>query len=78
MVEKSAGQTLLESSYKLASPEDNSEYYDEFASHYDAEFADALDGIILLQSLRLIAIRPRQTTHRLLISDAEPDLLRGP
>ncbi len=42
MVEKSAGQTLLESSYKLASPEDNSEYYDEFASHYDAEFADAL------------------------------------
>ncbi len=42
MVEKSAGQALLENAYKLSSPEDNSEYYDEFASYYDAEFADAL------------------------------------
>jgi SAM-dependent methyltransferase len=42
MVEKSAGQALLENAYKLSSPKDNSEFYDEFASSYDAEFADAL------------------------------------
>ncbi len=42
MTEKSAGQTLLEKSYKLSNPEDNADYYDEFASTYDSEFADAL------------------------------------
>ena len=42
MGEKSDGQALLENAYKLSSPEDNSEYYDEFASCYDADFADAL------------------------------------
>jgi len=42
MNEKSAGQSLLENAYKLSTPEDNVDYYDAFASTYDAEFADAL------------------------------------
>lgn len=42
MAEKSAGQTLLENAYKLSSPEDNLEYYNEVAAHYDADFADAM------------------------------------
>ena len=42
MIEKSAGQSLLENSYKLSTPEDNVDYYDAFASTYDTEFADAL------------------------------------
>ena len=42
MIEKSAGQSLLENAYKLSTPEDNLDYYDAFASTYDTEFADAL------------------------------------
>lgn len=42
MAEKTAGQTLLENAYKLASPQDNSEYYDKIAASYDADFAEAL------------------------------------
>ncbi|NRB19678.1 MAG: methyltransferase domain-containing protein [Rhodobacteraceae bacterium] len=42
MIEKSAGQSLLENAYKLSTPKDNVDYYDAFASTYDAEFADAL------------------------------------
>lgn len=42
MTEKSAGQNLLEQSYTLSTPEDNADYYDAFASTYDAEFADTL------------------------------------
>ncbi len=42
MIEKSAGQTLLENAYKLSTPEDNVDYYNAFASSYDADFADAL------------------------------------
>jgi predicted TPR repeat methyltransferase len=42
MTAKSKGQTLLENAYKLATPEDNEVYYNEFAETYDAEFADAL------------------------------------
>jgi SAM-dependent methyltransferase len=42
MTEKSAGQSLLENAYKLSTPEDNTDYYDAFASTYDSEFADAL------------------------------------
>jgi SAM-dependent methyltransferase len=42
MTEKSAGQTLLENAYKLASPADNAVYYDAFASTYDSDFADNL------------------------------------
>ncbi len=42
MVQKSAGQSLLENAYKLSTPEDNAEYYDAFASTYDTDFADAL------------------------------------
>jgi len=42
MNEKSAGQSLLENAYKLATPADNSDYYDSFASTYDTDFADAL------------------------------------
>jgi SAM-dependent methyltransferase len=42
MIEKSAGQSLLENAYKLSTPEDNVDYYDAFASTYDTEFADAL------------------------------------
>ena len=42
MIEKSAGQTLLENAYKLSTPEDNVDYYDAFASTYDTDFADAL------------------------------------
>ncbi len=42
MTEKSAGQTLLEKAYKLSTPDDNSDYYDAFASTYDSEFAGAL------------------------------------
>jgi SAM-dependent methyltransferase len=42
MIKKSAGQTLLENAYKLATPDDNAEYYDAFASTYDMEFADEL------------------------------------
>ena len=42
MAAKSKGQSLLENAYKLATPDDNKIYYDEFASSYDAEFANAL------------------------------------
>ena len=42
MIEKSAGQTLLENAYKLSTPDDNADYYDAFASTYDVDFADAL------------------------------------
>ncbi len=42
MIKKSAGQTLLESAYKLSTPDDNEEYYNAFASTYDLEFADEL------------------------------------
>lgn len=42
MIEKSAGQSLLENAYKLSTPEDNADYYDAFASTYDMDFADAL------------------------------------
>ena len=42
MIKKSAGQTLLENAYKLASPDDNAEYYNAFAPTYDMEFADEL------------------------------------
>ena len=42
MIEKSAGQSLLENAYKLSTPEDNVDYYDAFASTYDTDFADAL------------------------------------
>jgi hypothetical protein len=35
MIEKSAGQTLLENAYKLSTPADNAEYYDASASTYD-------------------------------------------
>jgi len=42
MTSKSKGQTLLENAYKLATPQDNKAYYNEFARTYDAEFADAL------------------------------------
>lgn len=42
MTAKSKGQTLLEDAYKLATPQDNKAYYNEFAETYDAEFADAL------------------------------------
>ena len=42
MAEKSKGQSLLENAYKLATPDDNKVYYDEFASSYDAEFATVL------------------------------------
>ena len=42
MTGKSKGQSLLENAYKLATPDDNKVYYDEFASSYDAEFAGAL------------------------------------
>ncbi len=42
MIEKSAGQSLLENAYKLSTPEDNVDYYNAFASSYDTEFADAL------------------------------------
>ncbi len=42
MTAKSKGQTLLENAYKLATPQDNTAYYDEFAETYDAEFAQAL------------------------------------
>lgn len=39
---KSRGQILLENAYKLETPQDNETYYDEFASTYDSDFADAL------------------------------------
>jgi len=42
MIEKSTGQILLENAYKLSTPEDNVDYYNAFASCYDADFADAL------------------------------------
>jgi SAM-dependent methyltransferase len=42
MIEKSAGQTLLENAYKLSTPDDNADYYDAFASTYDVDFAGAL------------------------------------
>ncbi len=42
MTEKSAGQTLLEQSYTLSTPEDNADYYDAFATTYDTDFADTL------------------------------------
>jgi len=42
MIEKSAGQTLLENAYKLSTPEDNVDYYNAFASSYDTDFADSL------------------------------------
>ena len=42
MIEKSAGQSLLENAYKLSTPEDSVGYYNAFASSYDTDFADAL------------------------------------
>ena len=42
MIEKSAGQTLLENAYKLSTPDDNADYYDAFASTYDTDFAEVL------------------------------------
>ncbi len=42
MIEKSAGQSLLENAYKLSTPEDNVGYYNAFASSYDTDFAVAL------------------------------------
>jgi len=42
VIEKSAGQSLLENAYKLSTPADNAKYYDAFASTYDTDFADAL------------------------------------
>jgi predicted TPR repeat methyltransferase len=42
MAKKSKGQRLLENAYKLATPDDNKVYYDEFASSYDTDFANAL------------------------------------
>lgn len=42
MTGKSKGQSLLENAYKLATPDDNKVYYDEFADTYDSDFADAL------------------------------------
>jgi SAM-dependent methyltransferase len=42
MTEKSVGQSLLENAYKLATPADNADYYDAFASTYDMDFADTL------------------------------------
>ena len=42
MTKKSVGQTLLEEAYKLSTPDDNAEYYNEFAATYDLEFADEL------------------------------------
>lgn len=42
MTPKSKGQTLLEDAYKLETPQDNKTYYDEFASTYDSDFAEAL------------------------------------
>jgi SAM-dependent methyltransferase len=42
MPEKTAGQILLESAYRLSTPKDNEEYYDEFAASYDGDFADTL------------------------------------
>ena len=42
MTKKSAGQSLLENAYKLATPEDNEAYYNAFAATYDSEFADEL------------------------------------
>ncbi len=42
MIEKSAGQSLLENAYKLSTPEDNVDYYNAFAASYDTDFADAL------------------------------------
>ena len=42
MEKKSKGQRLLENAYKLATPDDNKVYYDEFAATYDADFASAL------------------------------------
>jgi len=41
-MEKSKGQSLLENAYKLATPDDNKAYYDEFAATYDDDFAYAL------------------------------------
>ena len=38
MPEKSVGQSLLENSYKLATPQDNAGYYDAFAPSYDSDF----------------------------------------
>ena len=42
MIEKSAGQSLLENAYKLSTPDDNVEYYNAFAASYDTDFADTL------------------------------------
>lgn len=42
MTDKGKGQTLLENAYKLATPEDNKDYYRAFASTYDDDFARAL------------------------------------
>ena len=42
MTGKSKGQSLLENAYKLATPDDNKIYYDEFADTYDSDFADVL------------------------------------
>lgn len=42
MSDKTAGQVLLESAYRLSSPGDNEAFYDEFAASYDGDFADTL------------------------------------
>ena len=38
MPSKTPGQSLLENSYKLATPGDNAAYYDAFAPTYDSDF----------------------------------------
>lgn len=42
MRKKSVGQSLLESAYKLSTPNDSENYYNEFAATYDEDFADGL------------------------------------
>lgn len=39
MTKTDSGKAILENAYKLSSPEDNANYYDEFASTYDTDFA---------------------------------------
>ncbi len=42
MVEKTAGQAILENAYKLSTPDDNVAYYRDFAPTYDTDFAEQL------------------------------------
>ena len=42
MAQKSAGQSLLENSYDLSTPEDNRAYYDALAQSYDSGFVKEL------------------------------------